>query len=86
MFTVNGKEVDSRELPLKLRNKLLYPAISLGSRDYRVEINLGIKKFKFNIENYLQKKYYFNIYDQISKFKNNNVVQTVKAKTEHQIS
>ena len=54
LFTVNGKELDIRDLPLKLHNKILYPAISVGSREHhKVEVNLGLKKFKFNVENFI---------------------------------
>ena len=46
LFTANGKEIDTKDLPVKLQNKLLYPAISVGSREHhKVEINLGLKKF-----------------------------------------
>jgi hypothetical protein len=66
LFTINGKEVDAREIPMRMKNKIIYPAISLGSRDqHRVEVNLGLKKFKFNIEAYLRENHYREIYGKI---------------------
>lgn len=59
LFTANGKELRCVDLPLKLVNKLLYPAISLGSREiHKVEINLGLKRFMFNLDDFVQNKYY----------------------------
>ena len=44
LFTANGKALKTVDLPQKLVNKLLYPAISVGSREtHKVEINLGLK-------------------------------------------
>jgi hypothetical protein len=58
-FTANGKELRCVDLPLKLINKLLYPAISLGSREiHKVEINLGLKRFMFNLDDFVQNRYY----------------------------
>lgn len=66
IFTVNGKLVDSRQVPERLMNRILYPAVSLGSRDqHKVEVNLGLKKFKFNVDTYLQETHYQQIFNQI---------------------
>jgi hypothetical protein len=68
-FTVNGKEMKSVELPLKLSNKYLYPAVSLGSRElHKVEINLGLKKFMFNLDDFIQNTYYKTIFSEIENF------------------
>ena len=56
-------------MPLKLMNKLLYPAISLGSREiHKVEINLGLKRFMFNLDDFVQNRYYNQIHEEISDF------------------
>ena len=69
LFTVNGQEVKSVELPLKLTNKYLYPAISLGSREHHnVEINLGMKRCMCNLDDYVQNKYYKQIFEEIQGF------------------
>jgi hypothetical protein len=48
---------------------MLYPAISLGSREsHKVEVNLGVKKFKFNIDIFVQNKYYYEIFNNINNF------------------
>lgn len=40
--------------------------MSLGSRDqHKVEVNLGLKKFLFNVDTYLQETHYQEIYAQI---------------------
>jgi hypothetical protein len=80
LFTANGKEVDSRDLPLKLQNKILYPAISVGSREHhKVEVNLGVKKFIFDLESYIKQKYYHEIYlDILNQNKQENKVERSK--------
>jgi hypothetical protein len=70
IFTVNGSVVKGVELPDKLANRYLYPAISLGSREiHKVEINLGMNKFMFNADDFVQNRYYKSIYDEIKGYK-----------------
>lgn len=73
IFTASGTEIGSADLPQKLANKLLYPAISLASREqHKIEINLGLKKFIFDINGYIKKTYYKSIHSQIQNFKVKN--------------
>jgi hypothetical protein len=63
-FTVNGREIDKHILPLKLQSQILYPSISLGSREmHKVEINLGAKRFTFDLDNFILNKYYYELYN-----------------------
>lgn len=65
-FTMNGRFLKSVEAPDKLRQKALFPAISLGSRDnHRLRINLGQHFFRFGVDAYLQESYYQQIYRDI---------------------
>jgi hypothetical protein len=41
-------------LPKKMTDKLLYPALTLASREqHRVQINLGLRSFKFSLDCFL---------------------------------
>lgn len=73
-FTMNGKFLSIVDVPDKLRQKALFPAISLGSRDnHRLRINLGQHFFRFDVDNYLHENYYQPIYkDIISMSKQSN--------------
>lgn len=65
-FTMNGRFLKGVEAPEKLRQKALFPAISLGSRDnHRLRINLGQHFFRFGVDAYLQENYYQQIYRDI---------------------
>lgn len=45
---------------------MLYPAISLGSREnHKVEINLGLRRFQFNIDLFANNRYYSPIFHKI---------------------
>ena len=66
LFTQNGKELKCVELPKRLQNRILYPAISIGSREnHKCKINLGAQRFAFNLDEYIQNKYYKPYYHEI---------------------
>jgi len=53
-------------MPKRLQDKILYPAISLASREnHKVEINLGLKRFEFDVDKFLIDHYYFRMFDEI---------------------
>jgi hypothetical protein len=67
-FTKDGVLLRVVPLPARMENKALYPAFSLGSREqHRVKINLGLRKFQFDIDHYLQEKHYHKIYSKITR-------------------
>jgi hypothetical protein len=66
-FTKDGVILSRVPLPKKMKNKLLYPALSLASRDHhRVHINLGMREFKFDVQGFLQKEYFQKIFKEIN--------------------
>ena len=57
------------DCPERLRNRPLFPAISLGSRDaHRVKVNLGAERFRFDISQYMLNNHYLKIYKEINTF------------------
>lgn len=40
-FTIRNKEIYSMKLPVAMRNKRLHPSISTGSRDDKINVNIG---------------------------------------------
>ena len=66
IFTKDGIFIKKIELPKKMWDKLMYPALSLASRDHhRCQINLGMRDFEFSVDEYLQRDYYKKIYEEI---------------------
>jgi len=64
---MNGKFLSILDIPEKLREKALFTAISLGSRDiHSLRINLGEHFFRFDVDNYLHESYYQPIYKDIT--------------------
>lgn len=56
---MNGRFLSMIDAPERLRQKALFPAISLGSREHhRLKINLGQHYYRFDVDSFLQEKYY----------------------------
>lgn len=52
-----------------MQGKILYPAISIGSRSNQsVSINLGLQKFRFDLDKYVQEEHLYRIYTDIKDY------------------